>query len=256
MCSSTPMQLFQWVLLMSAAGGHCQCGGYSKNNEGIHTFKRDCTTQVTSCRPWSSQLCPFSSLMKKMKAYLEERRGNADPFLPTPPILTDALHCHLQSDKLLRRGRQETGDIKKRSRNHQASRRQYKVRRIGNPSTLVPRTTTATIITPTLPTTSKPINPVIVMSMWPTTSTTMASLFVPSNQLNTIGIPSTPKPQIFKSLLRPYAPAPFTDWSSDDNYDGTKQKRERENKQSSKKRVEMIGRRKLKEKRECHPTHT
>ena len=52
--------------------------------KGIHTIKRAHTTQVISCRPWSSQLCPFSSLVKMMKACIEDEESNADPFLPTP----------------------------------------------------------------------------------------------------------------------------------------------------------------------------
>ena len=38
---------------------------------GIHTFQRDCTTQIISCKPWSPQQHPYPSLAKKMKTYLE-----------------------------------------------------------------------------------------------------------------------------------------------------------------------------------------
>ena len=45
---------------------------------GIDTFWRDCTTQITSCKPWSSQLCPYPSLAKKMKTYLELKGQHID----------------------------------------------------------------------------------------------------------------------------------------------------------------------------------
>ena len=38
---------------------------------GIHTFKRDLTTQVISCKPWSPRLQPYPSLIRKMQTYLE-----------------------------------------------------------------------------------------------------------------------------------------------------------------------------------------
>ena len=37
----------------------------------IHTYRRDRTTQVISCNPWSTRLCPYPSLIRKMKMYLE-----------------------------------------------------------------------------------------------------------------------------------------------------------------------------------------
>ena len=154
-----------------------------------------------------------------MKAYLEERRSNADPFLsiPTYPDRPTTL----QPTKLQAPQKRKARDVKKRNKNH---RRQYKVRRIENPSTSAPRTAAATIITPTPPTTSNSMNLVVVTSMWPTTSTIMVNLFVPPKLPNAMGIPNTPKLQTSRSLPRPYTPAPFTDWSSDDNCNGTKQK--------------------------------
>ena len=38
---------------------------------GIHTFRRDHTTQVISCNPWSPRLYPYPSLIGKIKSYLE-----------------------------------------------------------------------------------------------------------------------------------------------------------------------------------------
>ena len=42
-----------------------------KMMRGIHTFRRDQTTQVISCNPWNTRLHPYPSLIRKMKMYLE-----------------------------------------------------------------------------------------------------------------------------------------------------------------------------------------
>ena len=42
-----------------------------KMMRGIHTFRRDRTTQVIKCNPWITRLCPYPSLIQKMKTYLE-----------------------------------------------------------------------------------------------------------------------------------------------------------------------------------------
>ena len=42
-----------------------------KMMRGIHTFRRDGTTQVIMCNPWSARLHPYPSLICKMKMYLE-----------------------------------------------------------------------------------------------------------------------------------------------------------------------------------------
>ena len=42
-----------------------------KMMQGIHTFRQDRTSQVIECNPWSTRLCPYPSLVTKMKIYLE-----------------------------------------------------------------------------------------------------------------------------------------------------------------------------------------
>ena len=42
-----------------------------KTMQGIHTFRRDRTSQVIKCNPWSTRLCPYPFLIQKMKTYLE-----------------------------------------------------------------------------------------------------------------------------------------------------------------------------------------
>ena len=193
---------------MPAAGGHHQCRGYSKNNEG-DTYIQERLNHPSNIM-WTLEFpsLPFFIPSKKMKAYLEERRSNASHFLPSPTYPDRP--TKLPPAKSQAPQKKKAREVKKR--------RQY------NPSTSAPRTTAATIITPTLCTTFNPINPVIMMSVWSTTSTTTVNLSVPSNPPNIMERPSTPKPQTFKSWPRPYTLAPFTDWSSDDNCNRTKQK--------------------------------
>ena len=39
--------------------------------QGNHMFRRDRTCQVIKCNPWSTRLCPHSTIIKKMKTYLK-----------------------------------------------------------------------------------------------------------------------------------------------------------------------------------------
>ena len=68
---------------MPAARGHHRCGGYSKKDEGDTYFQERPYHISNIMQTLSSLLHPFSSLVKKMKAYLEER-SNANPFLLIP----------------------------------------------------------------------------------------------------------------------------------------------------------------------------
>ena len=49
-----------------------------KMMKGIHMFRRDRTTQVISCNPWSARLYPNPSLIRKMRTY-PELEGMLDP---------------------------------------------------------------------------------------------------------------------------------------------------------------------------------
>ena len=42
-----------------------------KTMQGIHTFRRDGTSQVIKCNPCSTKLHPYPSLIQKKKIYLE-----------------------------------------------------------------------------------------------------------------------------------------------------------------------------------------
>ena len=39
--------------------------------QGMHIFRRDRTTQLIKCTPWSMKLCPHPTIVKKMKTFLE-----------------------------------------------------------------------------------------------------------------------------------------------------------------------------------------
>ena len=51
--------------------------------KGIHTFRKDNATQSSMCSQWCSQIRPFPSLLRKMKAYMEQKRSTANLFSPT-----------------------------------------------------------------------------------------------------------------------------------------------------------------------------
>ena len=48
--------------------------------KGIHTFRKDCSTQMSKCSPWVMEVKPFPSLRKKMKDYIEECQAIGNPF--------------------------------------------------------------------------------------------------------------------------------------------------------------------------------
>ena len=50
--------------------------------QGTHIFRRDRTTQLIKCTPWSIRLCPHPTIIKKMKTFLEVE-GEMGP-IPTP----------------------------------------------------------------------------------------------------------------------------------------------------------------------------
>ena len=42
-----------------------------KTVQDIYMFRRERTSQVMKCNPWSTRLCPYPSHIPKMKTYLE-----------------------------------------------------------------------------------------------------------------------------------------------------------------------------------------
>ena len=163
--------------------------------KGIQTFKRDHVTQIILCRPWSSQLHPYPSLPRKMRTYLEMKENTTNPLHPNPTC-PDRPNTPLFQKPHVSRKRM-VGEPKKRNKNHQIGRRQYKVRIIekclllsrasATSATRTPFTTTTTANPPTMS------NPVIATATWPLTISTTANLFI-SNPSNTLRTPHVPNP--------------------------------------------------------------
>ena len=42
--------------------------------KGIHTYRKDHTTESATCSPWSRWMKPFPSLRNKIEAFKEEKR--------------------------------------------------------------------------------------------------------------------------------------------------------------------------------------
>ena len=54
-----------------------------KTMEGIHTFRRDCTTQIISCKPWSPRIWPYPSLVRRTQTCLELKGEDASQLCPS-----------------------------------------------------------------------------------------------------------------------------------------------------------------------------
>ena len=50
--------------------------------QGTHIFRRDRMTQLIKCTPWSTRLCPYPTIVKKMRTFLEVE-GKMGP-IPQP----------------------------------------------------------------------------------------------------------------------------------------------------------------------------
>ena len=72
-----------------------------KTMQGIHTFRRDMTSQLIKCNPWSTKLHPHPSLIQKMRTYLEleGRLGPKSRHQPqTQPQQTQLQQTHPQQN--------------------------------------------------------------------------------------------------------------------------------------------------------------
>ena len=49
--------------------------------QGMHIFRRDRTTQLIRCIPWTMKLCPHPTIVKKMKTFLEVK-NKMGPIIP------------------------------------------------------------------------------------------------------------------------------------------------------------------------------
>ena len=51
--------------------------------QGMHIFRRDRTTQLIRCTPWTMKLCLHPTIVKKMKTFLEVE-NKMGPIIPAP----------------------------------------------------------------------------------------------------------------------------------------------------------------------------
>ena len=119
--------------------------------QGIHTFRRDRTSQIIKCNPWSTKLCPNPSLIQKMKRYLElegklgpkprpQPQIQLQPTQPQPTQLQSSTNTHPQNNIPMTRKAPgpKTNDKKRRT---MLAKRRYKVKVIAQP---IPTTPTPT----------------------------------------------------------------------------------------------------------------
>ena len=118
-----------------------------KTMKNIHTFRKDHTTQVISCKPWTSRLHPYPSLVRKVQTYLELKDQNADHTNLSSNLSVRPPTFSPQKAPVFRKPID-----KKKKRSKQPNRRQFKVRVIKKPlpppstSIIAKPTTTATAI--------------------------------------------------------------------------------------------------------------
>ena len=53
--------------------------------QGMHIFKRDTTTPLIKCTPWTMKLCPHPTIIKKTKTFLEVE-NKMGPIIMAPVI--------------------------------------------------------------------------------------------------------------------------------------------------------------------------
>ena len=135
----------------------------------MHIFRRDWTTQLIKCTPWSTRLCPQPTIIKKMKTFLEVE-GKMGP-IPVPvsqfrPPLPDT-----------------NPNIRK---NNAVEKRKRATPKKFRPAT--PKPTTAHLALPEAPPKPKndaplPSIPVCESTPWPGTGKMLGNLFEDRNWL-------------------------------------------------------------------------
>ena len=78
--------------------------------QGTHIFRRDRTTQLIKCTPWSTRLFPHPTIIRKMKTFLEVE-GKMDQ-IPTPsnqvrPPLADT-NPNIRKDNVTKKRKRAT----------------------------------------------------------------------------------------------------------------------------------------------------
>ena len=100
---------------------------------GTHTFRTQQATQVISCHPWSTRLCPYPSPIRKMKTYLE-LEGKLD----TQSQLQPATSTYSPDKSPLPQKTPVPKKAEKKKRSNAPIKRSFKVRVIAQPLPMNP----------------------------------------------------------------------------------------------------------------------
>ena len=129
-----------------------------KTMQGIHTFRRDRTSQVIKCNPWSTRLCPYLCLIWKMKTYLELEGRLGPKSRPQPqtqlqqtqlqqicPQQNQPWPAQPSTNPRVRKSPGPKTNVPDKRRRTMIAKRRYKVRVLTQPT---PSTPTSTAPTP------------------------------------------------------------------------------------------------------------
>ena len=175
-----PHSCFRCQLPMETVGVE----GKVKTMQGIHTLRRDRTSQVIKCNLWSTRLCPYPSLVQKMRTYLE-LEGRLGPKSQTQtqtqlqPTQSQQVHMQQSQERLAqpstnpRVRKSPAPKVNDKIRKTVLAKRRYKVRLLTQP---MPSTPTSTAPTPMV---------VTVSTQTPMVRSTAQSIPVTINKLAT-----------------------------------------------------------------------
>ena len=96
-----------------------------KTIRGIHTFRRDCTTHIIPCKPWSPRLHPYPLVVRRMQTYLQLKGQDASQ--PCTSSNQAVRSTSLQKTPVPKKGIDQR---QKRKRSKMPIRKQFKVRLI------------------------------------------------------------------------------------------------------------------------------
>ena len=179
---------------------------------GIHTFRRYRTTQVILSNPWSTRLCPYPSLIRKMKTYLE-LEGKLGPKPKPQPQLQPHTSIPSHDRNSSTRKTLVPKKVEKRRRAKALVKRRYKVRVIAKPMPAIPNS----LVNPILP--AEPIPTVAtptVIAQMPVVKSAATSIPVTVYNLaqgKFEGIPTSQEGPKWKKILLPqlkYTPTKAT----------------------------------------------
>ena len=118
-----------------------------KTMQVIHTFRREGTSQVIKCNPWSTRLHPYCSLVQKMKTCLELEGRLGPKSRPQSQIYLQQNQPQPGQPSTNPRVRESPGpktNIHDKRRKTMIAKRRYKVRVLTQPTPSTPTSTAPT----------------------------------------------------------------------------------------------------------------